>query len=194
MDIGAEARDVSAPQHVIRPLRQLFHQGIITFLALTTPVFAVLYWMSIQNGQWPMVLAVHVLVMVIAGLVMLGYLGASVQVSPAGIRERGFFGRVRTSSIADVASILILEMYRDSALDTQPQLFVCDREGRVLLRMRGMFWSRADMDEVIDQLDVAIEVADGTFTVSDLRRTRPELLYWFERIPRLAAFWIRARA
>jgi hypothetical protein len=140
------------------------------------------------------VLAVHILIALLTVLFALGYRGASVLVSASGIRERGFFGRTRSTPLDAIGSILLLEIYRDSALDTQMQLFVCDREGRMLLRMRGLFWSRDDMDTVIESLDVPIEVVDGTFTMADLRRTRPELLYWFERFPRLSSFWMRARA
>jgi hypothetical protein len=180
--------------HELRPQPDLLRQGIIAIAALTTPVFAVLYWMSVPNGQWPSVLAVHLAIAVLTMLFALNYLGACIRVSASGIRERGFFGRTRATSIDAIGSILLLEIYRDSALDTQPQLFVCDRDGHLLLRMRGLFWSRTDMDTVIDSLDVPIEVADGIFTTSDLRRTRPELLYWFERFPRVSSLRMRARA
>lgn len=193
-DVSEPALADTAHMYTLRPHPHLFRQGITAVIALTTPVFAVLYWMSLQNDRWPIVLAVHLAVATLTGLLVLGYVGASIQVSSTGIRERGFFGRVRTSPVEQIGNILVLEIYRDSALDTQPQLFICDREGRLLLRMRGMFWSRTDMDTVIDELDVPIDVADGTFTMADLRRTRPELLYWFERLPRLSGFWMRARA
>lgn len=194
LGVGAASLTGTEHPHVIRPVRQLFRQGITAVIALTTPVFAVLYWMSLPSERWPIVLAVHLAVVTLTGALILGYLGASIQVSPNGIRERGFFGRVRTWPLSQIGSILVLEVYRDSALDTQPQLFVCDSDGRLLVRMRGMFWSRADMDAVIEQLDVPIEISDATFTTADLRRTRPELLYWFERLPRFSAIWVRARA
>lgn len=193
-EVSESAHPTTARSHDLRPQPHLLRQGIIACLALTTPVFAVLYWMSVPNGQWPAVLAVHFAIALLTVWFALGYRGASVRVSARGIRERGFFGRTHTTPFDAIGSILLLELYRDSALDTQPQLFVCDRDGRLLLRMRGLFWSRTDMDTVIDTLDVPIEVADGTFTTADLRRTRPELLYWFERFPRVSSFWMRARA
>lgn len=185
--------DITSPR-VIRPMRQLFRQGLIAVLALTTPVFAVLYWMTVRLDSWPIVLAVHLAVLALTAVVIVGYLGACISVSPDGIDERGFFGHTRSARIEQIGSILVLEIYRDSALDTQPQLFVCDHDGQLLIRMRGMFWSRADMDVVIDQLDVPVNVSDSTFTMADLRRTRPELLYWFEHLPRLSALSVRARA
>jgi hypothetical protein len=193
-EVSENALPSTALDHELRPQPNLLRQGIIAVAALTTPVFAVLYWMSVPNGQWPSVLGVHLVIGLLTVLFALGYLRASIRVSARGIRERGFFGRTHATSIDAVGSILLLEVYRDSALDTQPQLFVCDRDGHLLLRMRGLFWSRTDMDTVIDSLDVPIEVADGVFTTSDLRRTRPELLYWFERFPRVPGLRMRARA
>jgi len=193
-EVSENALANAARAHELRPQPHLLRQGITACIALTTPVFAVLYWMSLQNRQWPTVLAAHIVIALLTVLFALGYRGESVQVSASGIRQRGFFGHTRTTPLEAIGSILLLEIYRDSALDTQPQLFVCDQDGRLLLRMRGLFWSRSDMDTVIESLDVPIEVADGTFTMADLRRTRPELLYWFERFPRVSNFWMRARA
>lgn len=152
-------------------------------IALTAPVFAVLYWLTIPHRQWLIVLAAHLLVMGLSALVGWGYAAASVRVSPEGLHERGFFGRNRSYPLNEIGSIVLLETYRDSALDSQPQLFVCGHDGRTLLRMRGAFWQRADMDALPEILDVPVHVVDGTFTMSELRRTRPELLYWFERFP-----------
>ncbi len=155
-------------------------------IALTSPVFAVLYWLTIPDSGWPIVLAAHLLVAALCALVGWGYAAAAIWVSADGLRERGFFGRSSSYPVGQIGSILLLETYRDSALDSQPQLFVCTNDGRALLRMRGAFWQRTDMDAVIETLDVPVHVVDGTFTMSELRRTRPELLYWFERFP-----WLR---
>jgi len=152
-------------------------------IALTAPVFAVLYWLTIPHRLWLFVLAAHLLVMALSALIGWGYAVASIRVSPEGLYERGFFGHKRYYPVNEIGSILLLETYRDSALDSQPQLFVCGNDGRTLLRMRGAFWQRTDMDLLIGILDVPVHVVDGTFTMSELRRTRPELLYWFERFP-----------
>jgi hypothetical protein len=190
-DRAAIGRPLSSAR-ALHPAVRLLRQGIVSFIALTTPVFAVLYWLTIPTGNWTLVVAVHIVICALGALIASGYYAAGIQVSNGGLRERGFFGNVREIPLAQIGSILLLETYRDSALDTQPQLFICAHDGRLLMRMRGTFWSRADMDAVIQSLDVPTEIVDGTLTMAELRRTRPELLYWFERLPQFGIR--RARA
>jgi hypothetical protein len=83
-----------------------------------------------------------------------------------------------------VGSVLLIDLYEGSTLDTQPQLFVTGTDGRVLIRMRGQFWAFADMERVAEELDVPITKRAESVTLTELRRTSPELLYWFERFPR----------
>jgi hypothetical protein len=182
-DVTARARVSSATTRTLRPDRRLFRQGVITVLALTMPVFAVLYWLTIPSERWPVVLAVQLAVILVSFFIVLGFLGAAIRVSPEGVSERGFFGRRHQAPIEAIGSILLVEIYRDSALDTQPQLFICSANGGLLFRMRGIFWTRADMDAVVDTIDVPIAVAESTVTMTELRRSHPELLYWFERFP-----------
>jgi hypothetical protein len=174
--------------HVLRPHRHLLSSGLIAALALTTPLFAVAYWLTIGAGTWPIVLAVHVLVAVIAVLAVLQFRRTRVLVSPQGIWERGFLGRV--SSIADdeIGSLCLLELYRDNALDTQPNLFVLDLSGVPRIRLRGQYWSRADMEELADVLDRPLVSPADSVTLSEMRSTQPGWLYWFERIPLFAWF------
>ena len=47
--------------------------------------------------------------------------------------------------------------------------------------MRGQFWSQADMERVIEELDVPVTRPEEPMTLNQLRRTWPRLLYWFER-------------
>jgi hypothetical protein len=169
--------------HVLRPHRHLLTHGVSAVLALTTPVFAVLYWLTIPVGGWPVVLIMQVAVLLVFALLIVGYFGTSIAVSPDGLRERGFFGRARVTPRARIDSILLIEVYRDAALDTQPNLFVCDADGALLVRMRGQYWSRENMEYVADTLDLPVEAITRSLTLGELRRSRPDLLYWFERFP-----------
>ena len=101
-------------------------------------------------------------------------------ISPHGIVERGFFGRIHSVARRDVAGVLRLETYRGETLETVKQLFVVDHDGRCVFRMRGTFWDDASMDLVADILGVDEVVRSEPVTVSELRATDPKLLYWFE--------------
>jgi len=175
---------VAQQRTLLRPHSHLFTRGLIALLALTTPVFAVLYWLTIPDGEWPLVLGLHVLVVTAAALAVLAFFGTTIQFTAGGVRERGFFGRTREVGHGTVGAAILIDLYESSTLDTQPQLFITDKNGRVLIRMRGQFWALNDMERVAEELDVPITKRAESVTLAELRRTSPELLYWFERFPR----------
>ena len=55
------------------------------------------------------------------------------------------------------------------------------RTGRGVFRMRGRFWNTATMDRVARILHVEETVRPEPVTLAELRKTDPQLLYWFER-------------
>lgn len=168
---------------VLRPHRHLLSHGMSAALAFTTPVFAVLYWLTIPTGSWIVVLCAHVALLLVFGLLVGGFLGTSIAVSPQGLRERGFLGSAHTTTVDQIGSILLIEVARDSALDTQPNLFVCGHDGSLLVRMRGQYWSRENMELVAETVDLPVKTITRSLTLRELRRSRPDLLYWFERFP-----------
>lgn len=167
---------------VLRPHRHLFLRGIVAVLALTTPVFAVLYWLTIPDGGWPFVLLAHVLVIVATIVGVASFLNTTITVGPSGVRERGFFGRTVAVAPGEPGAIILVKVYEGSTLDVLPQLFVASREGRLLIRMRGQFWSSEDMERVAEELDVPVTRPVEPMTPSQLRQAWPRLLYWFERV------------
>jgi len=181
---GSQVETDVAPIVVLRPHRDLFTRGLTAILALTTPVFAVLYWLTIPDGDWTFVLGAHVLVVLATIVGVYGFFSATITLRPDGVRERGFFGRTLLVRPGDVRSILLVRLYDGSTLDTLPQLFVTGEDGRVLLRMRGQFWSTEDIERVAEELDRPVTRPEDFMTMTQLSRTSPELLYWFERLPR----------
>ncbi len=169
---------------VLRPHAHLFTRGIVAVLALTTPVFAVFYWLTVPTGGWPFVASVHVLVVAATTLAVLAFFGTTIEFEPEGVRERGFFGRTSVVRPSMVDSATIVNLYEGSTLDTQPQLFVTGADGRLLLRMRGQFWALEDMERVAEELDVPVTRHPDSMTMAELGRTSPKLLSWFERFPR----------
>ena len=179
-------REARVPQQstVLRPHAHLFTRGIVALLALTTPVFAVLYWLTIPSGPWAAVLALHLLVVAATTLAVLAFFSTTIEFGPDGVKERGFFGRTLVVRPGMVKTVTIVNLYESSTLDTQPQLFVTGVDGRLLIRMRGQFWAVEDMERVAEELDMPIIRPDESMTLTELRRSSPELLYWFERFPR----------
>lgn len=169
--------------HEIRLLSHLFRQTIIAILAFFLPLFAVLYWLTIPHDLW---FAVALSQLVATGLISYGVYAhrrTHIIVSPLGFSERGFFGRTTQHAAAEVDTIIFLEMYQSDTLDTYAQLFVTEKGGKVILRMRGQFWARTDMEMVIEELAAPVVRITAPMTLHELNRISPELLYWFERRP-----------
>jgi len=167
--------------HVLRPHGHLLRQSTLSIMAFFAPVFAVLYWLTIPIGEWIAVLIVMLLVMLAATVGIVGFLRTCVWVDETGISERGFFGQVTSFPAAQVASVVVLELYQSGAIDTHPQLFVTGADGQLLVRMRGQFYSRGAMETVADELGAPVVRVPDPMTLTELNRLRPELLYWFER-------------
>jgi hypothetical protein len=178
----------TASERRLKPHTDLLKNGVLAALALMTPVFAVLYWLAIPAHVWPLVLAGHVVALVLCVAVALIYRRVSIVVGPDSIVETGPFGRPRRVDFERIRSALLVEVYRESTLETQANLFLRDADGRLVLRMRGQFWPRQAMEEVLAAVDIAPSASEHAVTLAELRRTSPELLYWFERNRLLA--WI----
>lgn len=170
---------------VLRPFRHLFARGLVSVVALTTPVFAVLYWLTVPAGPWVVVLSAHLITVVLTVISVRAYFSTTITLGGHGVCERGFFGKMALVRPNDVGSVLLVRLYESNALDTLPQLFVTDPDGRLLLRMRGQFWSLEDMERVTEALEAPVTRPGESLTLAQLRRTSPALLYWFERRPTL---------
>ena len=170
-----------ARRHVLRPRGQLLRHSAVAGLALFAPIFSVLYWLTVPTGSWRPVAAAQVVLILVCVLGVVAYRRTGIWVDHSGITERGFFGRVDSFAAAEVGSILLLELYLGDALDTHAHLFVTGSDGRLLVRMRGQYYSRFAMDTVIEQLAAPVVRVEEPMTLQELNRARPELLYWFER-------------
>ncbi|WP_431246731.1 hypothetical protein [Leifsonia xyli] len=117
-DVG---RDAGATRvTVLRPHRHLFLRGIIAVLALTTPVFAVVYWLTIPGPGWPFVLVAHLIVIGATVVGVASFLNTTITVGPDGVRERGFFGRTVHVAPGEAGSVILVQVYESSTLDVLP--------------------------------------------------------------------------
>jgi hypothetical protein len=172
---------------LLRPHGHLFRQGVIASIAFMVPVFVVLYFLTIPRGTWAAVIVTQVLASAVVGLAAVAFFRVGIWVDAHGLTERGFFGFKRHVPIEEIGSIVRADTFDASGTRTFPQLFVCNHDGRQLVRMRGQFWSRESMDTVIRTLDVPFDPFAQALSTSELRSDHPDLLYWFERHPVLAA-------
>ena len=165
----------------LRPRRTLGWSIGLPVAALALPLLAAELWLIDPLGAWPFVAATGVATAVLLVMAWVAYQRTQASVSTYGVVERGFFGGTYTVASRDVAGVLRVKLYRGNSLDTSDELFVVSRTGRGVFRMRGRFWNSATMDRVAGILGAEETVRPEPVTLAELRRTNPELLYWFER-------------
>ncbi|CAN5351578.1 hypothetical protein BH11ACT2_BH11ACT2_03200 [soil metagenome] len=176
-------RDRPADLRRLRPRRSLFWQASAAALAFLAPVSGALYYLTIPDGPWLLVLALQVLLIATFFASYLSYISLGFWVGPSGIAERGFFGLSKYVPREQIGSIVLVNTYRPGGTETRAQLFICDNAGMQLLRMRGQFWSMAPMLAVSDALDIPLTELTDDVTRAELLEEHPGLLYWFERHP-----------
>jgi hypothetical protein len=173
--------------HVLKPHGHLLRQGLVACVVFLIPVFVVLYFVTVPTGAWPVVVAGQLVATLIVLATAITFLRTAIWVNADGISERGFFGRMKRLSRANIGSIMIVETFDGGSDETIPQLFVRNHEGELEIRMRGQYWSRENMELVMETLGVPTEQLPDRLTAAELRDDFPGLLYWFERHPILAA-------
>jgi len=167
--------------HELRAEASVYRSLGLAVLALFAPIFAVLYWLMIPSGTWLWVASAHLAITFVCGIALFGACRAYVRVGGAGFSERSIGGHVSTVAVTDVGSVIMMDLYRSDALDTEPQLFVIGQSGERLMRMRGQFWTQDAMECVADELGVPVLRVPEPLTLSELNLWKPELLHWFER-------------
>jgi hypothetical protein len=178
MNVHVEA--VAAPV-TLRPSQALFRESLFALGLGSTLVFVVLYWITIPDGDWDLVAAVHVGLVVLAFVIARQFFDTGITLTADGLDERGFNGGTSRVARGDVHAVLIIDIYEQLSADTLPHLFVSDAAGRLLLRMRGQYWPEGDMDRVATHLGVRMTRVPHPVSKAEFYVTSPQLLYWFER-------------
>ena len=176
-----------AERITLRPHSHLYRQGVFAVLAFMTPVFVVLYVMTLPDGPWQAVLVTNILAAVAVTGASVAYFRVAIWVDRTSMTEVGFFGRTVRVEADDIGSIFLADVFEPYGTHTVPQLFVRDGDGRQVLRMRGQFWSEESMQKVLSTLEVPQEAREHSLSTQEIRDEYPGLLYWFERRPVLAA-------
>ncbi|TFD61556.1 hypothetical protein E3T39_05790 [Cryobacterium suzukii] len=175
-----------AVRHVLRPRRKLVARSIIAALSLLGPVLIVLYWLTIPRDTWIFVAAVQLGLTILGVMAGLGARKVCVTVTAGRLESRNLLGRVTTFGTAEIASVVLVDLYQSGLVDTLPHLYLLDSAGDVLLRLRGQVWPRSGLENIIDTLGVAVVRPPDPLTVAELGRLRPRLVHrWTRHAARL---------
>jgi hypothetical protein len=181
--------DTGANTRVLQSRRSVVRSAILTSVALITPLFAVLYFLTIPEDTWPRVLAAHALLTLACAVVIVELCHSRVWVSSSNLVVRGPLGRKRSIAREQIRQLLVVQTYRGHTLDTEPQLFVVTEARRTALRLRGWLWSQETMRDLAQELDMPLTKDPEPMTLAELRRRHPQLLPLLERqrVARIAA-------
>jgi hypothetical protein len=152
-------------------------RSVLAAVALLLPLFSVWIWLSLSSDTWPYVLSI---ICGISALALLGALGGHrmrVFVSADGLKTRGLLGRVIRITPAEIARIVLVDIYQTGTLDALPHLYLLNSAGDVLLHLRGQFWPLSGMETLIDTLGIAAERPPEPLTATELARLRPHLVH-----------------
>lgn len=168
----------------VTPRRSLLRTGIIACFAGGVPLFGVLYWLALDQGNWVRVLIVHLAVSVIALVLGLRWRAGFVEVADGVITKQSFATRSQVNC-SDIVSVVIAQTYVGHA-DSQPQLLAFDRDGQRAFRMRGIYWSRDDMVLIAEAIGAPVLFEPDPMTTAEFYATYPGVAYWYEGRPWLA--------
>ncbi|GAB3119406.1 YdbT family protein [Glaciibacter psychrotolerans] len=165
----------------LRPHWRHFSHWAFALAALLVPIFGVIYWLTIPDGPWVAVTVAMLTIVLGVTLGLTAFRRTEIRIQDDQLSERGFLGRTTQTPLAAIDCIQLIDIYRPNTLDVLPHLFVTGPNGRMILRMRGQFWSRSEMESVIDRIGIPLSPAGEPLTLAEVHHTHPELLYWFER-------------
>jgi hypothetical protein len=180
-NVIAESRE-QVPTVALRPHHDLYAQILVAILALVAPIFVVLYWLAIPADGWRGVLAAQLVLTALLGVVVASVYLMATSVDGERCTRRTLLGRLRVVPFEQVGRVIRLDLVRSGSLTVQPQLFLLDHEGALLLRMRGQCWSPEAMEGVIHRVGAPILRVTEPMTLLELNHRHPHLLSWFERV------------
>jgi hypothetical protein len=168
----------------IRPMSDLWQEGWRSFLAMSVPTFGALGLVTATTGWWPAVLAGFAGATLVFALVAGRLRGSGVVLDADGIHERAYLRSTVFTPRRRVHQALVIPVGRTLLDEVTHQLFLLDRRGRTLLRMRGQLWDPRDLHAAATYFGVPVRILEPPMTWSELRRSphRMNLEPW-ERHP-----------
>lgn len=168
---------------LVRPRRSLVSTAFLSLALGMLPVFGVLYWFGVQHGSWPIVLAVHLVIVAVCLVAMFRQLSVFSAVSGSELTGRGIFSPLERVPLERISTVTIVPTYVGQAPEPVTQLLVRDADGHRLFRMRGNFWHTGDLTAIADALPVPTTVVKEPISIGEFWRLYPGSAYWFENRP-----------
>ncbi|WP_166353947.1 hypothetical protein [Phytoactinopolyspora limicola] len=169
----------STDEFLIRPCREEYKQ----MLKATPPVILLLaLFPAIQQGVAGLVIAVVTAACCFVGLHFY-FRGVHIVLTPTEIGRSGLTPRRRMWPRSDIAMLVVADIHL-SIVDSRfaENLFLLDRTGRTILRLRSTHWSREDRTALIQRLGMRPVVHPDVVDPPTFATSYPKALPWYERL------------
>ncbi|NEM92150.1 hypothetical protein [Galbitalea soli] len=166
---------------VVRPKRSLLTTAVVTYVAITVPVFAVAYWYTAAVGGWEWILVLHILLALACLATLLRQTRVFAAVSGELVSGNGIFSRTQSVPRSAIARVVLARVYARDSSERTIQLVALDAGGRCLFRLRGQYWAREDLDTFAGAIGCQVVHAGAPLSQGEFFTTYPGSRYWFER-------------
>lgn len=95
------------------------------------------------------------------------------------LSHTNWLGSARRWTTADVGHVLVAEQLMEYG-KAAPSLFVLDKEGARLIRLRGQYWSLNDMSTLARRFGSRSEIIEVPVTAARIGRDHPNAVGWWE--------------
>ncbi|NDL56318.1 hypothetical protein [Phytoactinopolyspora mesophila] len=109
--------------------------------------------------------------------------GVYVVLTPTEVGRSGFTSRRKMWPRTDVAAIVVGHIYL-SIVDSRSaeNVFLLDRAGRTIIRLRSTHWAQEDRDALVARLGIAPVVHPDLVNPPEFAKVYPKALPWYERL------------
>ncbi|WP_116950745.1 hypothetical protein [Jiangella endophytica] len=148
-------------------------------LAITAVIAVVLVIGGVMAGGRPALFTGIGLALLLAAAIAVYLRRSHIVVTPTEISVRGLWFHRRRDR-ADAASILRTKVVQPGAAPAET-IVLFDPDQRALLRINGALFSVADLDRLVDHLDLPVAGSEGPVSAGQFAREQPGASSWVER-------------
>jgi hypothetical protein len=165
----------------VRPKRSLSTTAIITFFALTIPVFAVLYWYTAPLHAVRWVLGAHIVIALLCLVTLFRQSTVFAALTKDQLVGNGIFSPTVSVPRSRIRSVALAQVYGRESSEISTQFAALDDKGNCVFRMRGEFWHDDDLRTLATALNVGKVEETPPLSREEFYAKYQGSRYWFER-------------
>lgn len=174
------------PAQVLLPFRHTdWVSRVVGIVAATVPPLGTTLWLALIGGHvWPISILIGCLVALAA---VVGRLIATsrIELTADGLRRWSVPARDHHIARADVARVVLVDVFVRDSLRTTKHLYLVGHDGRTIIAMSGRWWADSAIAAVARHLDAHPETVAEPLTAPELRRSGIVIPAWRDRHPAL---------